>query len=64
MKEEKELFGRNLTLDEYIELVLEVNKLDEIEYEEDSYVWYKYTKEVSGKEYYYYARAYETDDAF
>ena len=65
LEESKSQLGGVSDLDEYIELILEVNKFDDIDYEkEDSYVYYDYTQDVSGKEHYYYARAYETEDSF
>lgn len=65
LEEYKTQLGGVSDLDEYIELILEANMFYDIDYKkEDSYVYYEYEKEVSGKDYYYYARAYETEDSF
>lgn len=65
LEEDKDQLDYGLTLEKYAKLILEVNKLDDVDYEkEDDYICFEYTKNVSGKDYYYYARAYETEDSF
>ena len=65
LEEDKDQLNSGLTLEKYAKLILEVNKLDDVDYEEeDDYIYFEYTKDVSGKDYYYYARTYETEDSF
>ncbi len=65
LKEEFALFGTDaLTLDEYAQLVLDANLLEEEIIHEDSLTYFEYAREVNGKNLTYLACVYKGADAY
>lgn len=56
--------GSNTTLKEYGEAIIKNNNSDYELKEEDGLTYFEYEKTVSGKDFYYLASVYKTDDAF
>ena len=55
---------KHYTVKDYGELVCSVNKLNSTVTEKDGYAEFTYEKEVSGKDYYYYARCFKNGTDF
>lgn len=59
-------YGSGLALDDYTSMVLENNNLDvETEFNQEHNYWYfSYERTVSGKQFYYFATTFKSNDAF
>lgn len=65
LKEEAEYFDEDTTLEEYVELSLEVNETPELEIQKTGDRYYvEYVEEVEGEEYFYMVFFYMNEDAF
>lgn len=56
--------GSKSTKKDYAEAVVKNNKADYKVIEKDDLTYFEYEKSISGKDYYYLASVYKTDDAF
>jgi len=64
LKEEFEILGDEMNLDEYAQLVLDANKLDEDIKHEGEHTYFSFEKTVSGKDMTYTAVVFKGEDAY